>query len=51
SVLVLMILRGQIKRTGVFPCEVLNAEERKIFFEGIKEWDVIIHKQITSDFA
>ncbi len=51
SVLALMILRGQIKRTGVFPCEVLNAEERKIFFEGIKEWDVIIHKQITSDIA
>jgi saccharopine dehydrogenase-like NADP-dependent oxidoreductase len=51
SVLALMILRGQIKRTGVFPCEVLNAEERKIYFEGIKEWDVIIHKQITSDIA
>jgi len=51
SVLSLMILRGQIKRTGVFPCEVFNKEERKIFFEGIKEWDVIIHKQITSDVA
>ncbi len=46
-----MILRGQIKRTGVFPCEVLNEEERKIFFEGIKEWDVIVHKQVTSDIA
>jgi saccharopine dehydrogenase-like NADP-dependent oxidoreductase len=51
SVLSLMLLRGQIKRTGVFPCEVFNKEERKIFFEGIKEWDVIIHKQITSDIA
>ena len=51
SVLSLMILRGQIKRTGVFPCEVFNKEERKIFFEGIKGWDVIIHKQITSDIA
>jgi saccharopine dehydrogenase-like NADP-dependent oxidoreductase len=51
SVLALMILRGQIKRTGVFPCEVLNAEERKIFFAGIKDWDVIIHKQITFDIA
>jgi len=51
SVLSLMILRGQIKRTGVFPCEVLNEEERKIFFEGIKEWEVIIHKQITMDIA
>lgn len=51
SVLSLMILRGQIKRPGVFPCEVFNEEERKIFFEGIKEWDVIIHKQVTSDMA
>jgi len=51
SVLSLMILRGQIKRTGVFPCEVLNKEERKLFFEGIKEWEVTIHKQITSDIA
>lgn len=51
SVLSLMILRGQIKRTGVFPCEVFNKEERKIFLEGIKGWDVIIHKQITSDMA
>jgi saccharopine dehydrogenase (NAD+, L-lysine-forming) len=51
SILSLMILRGQIKRTGVFPCEVFNSEERKIFFEGIKEWDVTIHKQITSDIA
>jgi len=51
SVLSLMILRGQIKRTGVFPCEVFNKEERKVFFEGIKEWDVIIHKQITSAIA
>jgi saccharopine dehydrogenase-like NADP-dependent oxidoreductase len=51
SILSLMILRGQIKRTGVFPCEVLNEEERKIFFEGIKEWEVTIHKQITSDIA
>ena len=46
-----MILRGQIQRTGVFPCEVLNAEERKIFFDGIKEWEVIIHKQVTTDIA
>jgi saccharopine dehydrogenase-like NADP-dependent oxidoreductase len=49
SVLSIMILRGQIKRTGVFPCEVLNKDERKQFFHGIKEWDVKIHKQVTSD--
>jgi saccharopine dehydrogenase (NAD+, L-lysine-forming) len=51
SVLSLMILRGQLKRTGVFPCEVLDETERKVFFEGIKEWDVVVHKQVTSDIA
>jgi saccharopine dehydrogenase-like NADP-dependent oxidoreductase len=51
SICSLMMIRGQINRTGVFPCEVFNEEERKIFFEGIKEWDVIIHKQITSDIV
>ena len=51
SVLSLMILRGQLKRTGVFPCEVLNKEERDIFFKGIKEWEVMVHKQVTSEIA
>lgn len=51
SVLSLMILRGQLKRTGVFPCEVLNKEERGIFFKGIKEWKVTVHKQVTSEMA
>jgi len=48
SVLSLMILRGQLRRTGVFPCEVLNKEERDIFFKGIREWDVNVYKQVTS---
>jgi saccharopine dehydrogenase-like NADP-dependent oxidoreductase len=51
SILSLMILRDQIKRPGVFPCEVLNKEEREIFFKGIKEWDVTIHKQVTTDIV
>ena len=51
SVLSLMILRGQLKRTGVFPCEVLNKEERDIFFKGIKEWEVTVHKQVTSEIV
>jgi saccharopine dehydrogenase-like NADP-dependent oxidoreductase len=51
SVLSLMILRGQLKRTGVFPCEVMNKEEREIFFKGIREWEVIVHKQITSEMV
>jgi saccharopine dehydrogenase-like NADP-dependent oxidoreductase len=51
SVLSLMILRDQLKRTGVFPCEVLNKEERRIFFKGIKEWEVLVHKQVTTEIA
>jgi len=48
SILSLMLLRGQIKRTGVFPCEVLEKQEREIFFEAIKAWDIKIHTQVTS---
>ncbi|OQY08350.1 MAG: hypothetical protein B6I22_01000 [Desulfobacteraceae bacterium 4572_123] len=51
SVLSLMILRGQIKRTGVFPCEVLEKKEREIFFKGLREWEVTIRKQVFSDIA
>ncbi len=49
SILSLMLLRGQIKRVGVFPCEVLDKEERDIFFKGIKAWDVKIHTQVASE--
>jgi len=47
SILSLMLLRDQIKPVGVFPCEVLEKEEREIFFAGIKAWDVKIHTQVT----
>ena len=46
SVFALMILRGQVNRAGMMPPEVFDAEERGIFFAGIKEWDIRIHKQI-----
>jgi len=49
SIASLMLLRKQIKHTGVFPAEVLDKEERNIFFEGIRAWDITIHKQITMD--
>jgi len=49
SILSLMLLRGEIRRTGVFPCEVLDQAERRTFFRGIAEWDVVIHKQVTTD--
>ena len=49
SILSLMILRKQIKHVGVFPCEVLDKEERDIFFAAIKAWDIKIHTQITTE--
>jgi len=49
SILSLMLLRNQIKQRGVFPCEVLNKVERDIFFAGIKNWDVKIHTQVTTE--
>jgi len=49
SILCLMLLRNQIKHVGVFPCEVLDKEERDIFFAGIKKWDVKIHTQLTTE--
>jgi saccharopine dehydrogenase (NAD+, L-lysine-forming) len=49
SILSLMLLRDQIKHVGVFPCEVLDKEERDIFFAGIRDWDVKIHKQVSTE--
>ncbi len=47
SILSLMIVRGQLKKTGVYPCETLDREERRIFFDGIREWELEVHKQVT----
>ena len=47
SIFSLMILRGQVKRKGMVPPEVFDREEREIFFQGIKEWDIEIHKQVN----
>ena len=47
AILSLMIVRGQLKKTGVYPCETLDREERKIFFDGIREWDLKVQKQVT----
>jgi saccharopine dehydrogenase-like NADP-dependent oxidoreductase len=49
SILSLMLLRDQVKHVGVFPCEVLDKEERNIFFAGIRDWDVKIHKQVSTE--
>ena len=47
SILSLMIVRGQIKKPGVYPCEALDREEREIVFSGIREWELVVHKQVT----
>ena len=47
SILSLMIVRGQIKKAGVYPCETLDREEREIVFSGIREWELVVHKQVT----
>lgn len=49
SILCLMLLRGQIEHIGVFPCEVLGREEREVFFAGIRDWGVKVHRQVTTD--
>jgi saccharopine dehydrogenase (NAD+, L-lysine-forming) len=47
SILSLMILRGQIAKAGVYPCETLDREQREIVFDGIREWDITVRKQVT----
>ena len=40
-----MLLRGQVKHTGVFPPEVFEREEIEIFYRGIREWGIRVIKQ------
>ena len=46
SVLALMLLRGQIRHEGVFPCEVLDEVAREIFYEGIALWNVEVRREV-----
>jgi saccharopine dehydrogenase-like NADP-dependent oxidoreductase len=46
SIFSLMLLRDQVGHEGIFPPEVFNREERGIFFNGIKEWGIKVHKQV-----
>ncbi|RLC63178.1 MAG: hypothetical protein DRI01_05685 [Chloroflexi bacterium] len=45
AVFSLMMLRGQVKHTGIFPPEVFDKEERMIYFKVMKEWGIKIHKR------
>ena len=44
----LMMLRGQVNHTGIFPPEVFDKEERKIYFKAMREWDIKIHKRVEA---
>ncbi len=44
SVFALMMLRDQVNHKGVVPPEVFNKEERGIFLNGIKEWNINVIK-------
>jgi saccharopine dehydrogenase-like NADP-dependent oxidoreductase len=48
SIFSLMMLRGQIKETGVFPPEVLDPAEIDIFIEGIKANGIDVIKKVNT---
>jgi saccharopine dehydrogenase (NAD+, L-lysine-forming) len=45
SIFALMLLRDQVKHTGVFPPEVFDRNEIEIFYRGIREWGIRVIKQ------
>jgi len=45
AIFALMMLRGQVNHTGVFPPEVFNKEERGTYFKEMREWGIKIHKR------
>jgi len=46
AIFALMMLREQVNHKGVFPPEVFNKEERDIYYKGMGEWDIKIHKKV-----
>jgi len=44
----LMMLRGQVNHTGIFPPEVFDKEEREIYFRIMNEWGIKIHKRVEA---
>lgn len=45
SIFSLMMLRDQVKHTGVFPPEVFDRQEVDLLYQGIKEWGITVIKQ------
>jgi saccharopine dehydrogenase-like NADP-dependent oxidoreductase len=48
SIFALMLLRGQIKETGVVPPEVLDPDEIEIFLAGIKGYGIEAVKKVNT---
>jgi saccharopine dehydrogenase-like NADP-dependent oxidoreductase len=48
SVFSLMMLRGQVDHTGVFPPEVFTRKEVEILYQGVQEWGITVHKETKS---
>lgn len=44
----LMMLRGQVNHTGIFPPEVFDKEEREVYFRIMNEWGIKIHKRVEA---
>jgi lysine 6-dehydrogenase len=44
----LMLLRGQLSRTGVVLPETLTPEERSVFYRGIGEYGIRVHKRLDA---
>jgi saccharopine dehydrogenase-like NADP-dependent oxidoreductase len=45
----LMLLRGQIRRTGVVLPEMLGPDERTIFYRGIGEFGIQVRRRVDGD--
>lgn len=46
AIFALMLLRGQVNHTGIFPPEVFDKEERKIYFKEMNDRGIKIHKKV-----
>ena len=42
----IMMLRDQVKHTGVFPPEVFDKEERETYYKIMNDWGIKIHKKV-----
>jgi hypothetical protein len=48
SIFSLMMLKGQVRHTGVFPPEVFSRQEISRFYAGAQEWGITVTRQIET---